>query len=81
MVCLDDSFSEVNLFTYSKELQELMLTEYPGVILENQHRVDTSKERHLFSFYNLNPLTLRPFLHGLNFEYELRNSKTGALVT
>lgn len=80
MVCRTSKFPVVDLFTYSKELQDIMLSYYQGIILPQQHQVDSTGEGHLFCFYNLFEPTVRKFLAGVNGGYELRDSYSGNFI-
>tara|TARA_Y100000310_G_C20491876_1_gene719656 strand:+ start:250 stop:519 length:270 start_codon:yes stop_codon:yes gene_type:complete len=85
MVCLTDKFPLVDLFTFSEVIQEAMITEYPGLILEHQCKVDTSEENlKQYCFFDLTPPTLKHFLqeNGLDeYPHEIRNSWTGRPVS
>lgn len=70
----------VNLFTHSIELEDLILSKYPGKIFENQHHVDSTEKTKLYCFFDLSYNQLTKFLNGKNYEYELRNSKSGEIV-
>ncbi len=70
----------VDLFTHSIELEDFILSQYPGKLFENQHHVDTSEPERLYCFYNLNNKTLEEFLKGKNYEYEIRDSETGDYI-
>lgn len=70
----------VDLFTHEKELEDLILSEYPGKLFENPHHIDDTEEQKLYCFYDLPLSKLKKFLNGKNYEYELRNSKTGEVV-
>jgi len=72
---------EVDLFTHNAELEGIMLEGFSGKIIEEQYRVDKAEIPHLYCFYNLNLQTLQEFLRNRNFEYEIRDSKTGKIVS
>lgn len=76
-----DMEERVDLFTYSKELEDIMLAEYPGKIFENQHEIDETEENKMYCFYNLNRKELIDFLkeHKTKYEYEIMNSETGSI--
>ena len=71
----------VDMFTYDRELESLMLSDYPGrLIPETQHLVDKAEEEHLYCFFNLSKSLVLTFLKSYIFEYELRDSETGAIL-
>lgn len=71
----------VDLFTYNPELEEAILTNFPGKIKGKQHYVDTSDRQHLYCFYGLEESQVNEFLKGKNYSYELRDSKTGKVIS
>ena len=75
----------VDLFTTRRDLEGKILSQYEGVLKEEQHHVDKSEpEEHLYCFYKLPCLPLIAFLQENNFtpdDYELRDSETGDFVT
>ena len=77
MVCRTGRFPVVDLFTFSRELQDRILREYEWVIMPEQHLVDSTGREHLFCFYNLFGPMLGKFLSSVNVEYELRSSYSG----
>jgi len=68
---------KVDLFTHSRELEDLILSEYPGTIFENQHYIDDSKKEKTYCFYDLDYAVLRDFLSSLEekYSFELRDRK------
>jgi len=69
-----------DLFTHSRELDDLILSCYPRKIFESQHEIDETENPKLYCFYDLDYNELRNFLEGRNYEYELRDSKTGDIL-
>ncbi len=72
----------VDLFIYSKELEDIILAEYPREIFENQHEIDETEENKMYCFYNLDRKELIDFLkdYKMKYEYEIVNSETGSIV-
>ena len=52
----------VNLDTRDRSLEDYMLAEYPGRILDAQYEKKKTPEGHIFCFYDLDLDTLAPFL-------------------
>jgi hypothetical protein len=70
----------VDLFTHDRDLEDLMLSEFPGKIFPEQYEKDTTENPHLFCFYGLDYMSVSDFLKNKNFEYELKDSSSGKLV-
>lgn len=72
----------VNLFTSSRELDDLMLAEYPGRILESQHHVVRHGDKKLYFVFDLHEAELLNFLESYRkpCEYEVRGGRTGRLL-
>ena len=72
----------VDLFTFNRELESIMLSDYPGKIKESQCSIDETgmDGKKLYRFYDLDKQTLLNFLAGKKYEYEIRNSKAGEIV-
>jgi hypothetical protein len=72
----------VDLFTTSSQLESQILEEYPGLILPEQHEIDTSDpDSKTYCFYNLSKLFLTPLLENQKCPYELRNSQNGSPIS
>jgi len=71
--------SLVDLFTWSEELQDIILTRYPHVLLEDNLGVDKDLDGTVYQFFDLKQDEITDFMKTLPplYEYELRNSKTG----
>lgn len=72
----------VDMFTWSEDLQDIILTEYPYKLMEDQISVDKDAEGTVYQFFDLKKDEILPFLKELPplHEYELRDSKTGKVV-
>ncbi len=87
MVCLTEKFPLVDLFTFNRDLADLVLEDYPGLIFQEQYEADKSEpEITQYCFYDLFPVTLRLFLQEYGIEnckclYHLRDSRKGKPVS
>ncbi len=66
----------VDLFTESRELEDIMLCEFPATIFENQHYVDKSDpDTTLYCFFSLPYNILFRFLKPYRdkYEFEIRD--------
>ena len=61
----------VILSTTRKDLEDLMLSEYPGRIFQHQCRKYKIERQRIFHFYNLSYDTLKKFLDDRNFKYDI----------
>jgi hypothetical protein len=74
--------TKVDLFTSDMILDSLMLGEYPGKIIpEEQYKAEHFEGKTRYSFFDLELSTLRAFLDGRNFAYEIRDRKTGKYIS
>jgi hypothetical protein len=74
---------KVDLFTYSADLQEIVINEYPGKIFEEQMRIEDFNlgNLRLYCFYNLDSSDLMEFIKKYDeYDYEIRNSSNGEFV-
>ena len=74
---------KVDLFTTSREFDSIILGSYPGTIFEDQYKKDkTNPKQTMFCFYDLNFSELWRFLpeYRGEYEFEIRNSKTGCVI-
>ena len=73
----------VDLFTTSRELQDLVIREYTEAIFEKQIGLDNSDpDKKVYWLYELNHEQILRFLkkQPQEYPYELRNSRTGEFV-
>jgi hypothetical protein len=71
----------VDLITTDKELQDAMISDYPGLIKEGQYHVESNRGTKVYMFLNLEKGTLLEFLKShKNCEYIIRKSSDGAHV-
>ena len=75
----------VDLFTHSKEIQDIIIKDYPEKIFpDKQYYEDTSlnQEPKLYCFYELELEFLQPLLDEkcIQYEYEIRDSETGDIL-
>mgnify|MGYP001563458101 CR=1 FL=1 len=59
----------VDLFTFNRELESIMLSDYPGKIKESQCSIDETgmDGKKLYRFYDLDKQTLLNFLAGKKY--------------
>ena len=66
----------VDLFTYDKDLADIILGEYPGLIFEKQYHIDESNgEGKVHCFLDLNYTELFRFLPKYREKYEFEIHK------
>lgn len=72
----------IDLYTTSRDLQDLILTEYEEALFEEQTSVDeSSPNSKVFCFFNLDYNLIINFLKNHpHLEYELRESQTKKVV-
>lgn len=74
----------VDLFTYERELESLILENYPYILKPEQHKIEDSegRENKLYCFYDLDEKEIKNYLKNYkpHYEFELRNSKTGEII-
>ena len=72
----------VDLFTTSRNLQDLIISEYPEKIGEEQISIDSSLDKRVYCFLDLNYQVIKGLLEKVakNHAYELRDSETGDIV-
>ncbi|MBI2129732.1 hypothetical protein HYU07_05845 [Candidatus Woesearchaeota archaeon] len=68
----------VDLVTTSRELEDIMINEFPGKITEEQHKVDIRNQ--LYHFYSLTKRTLLDFLKPYKGKYEYCVEYGGHLI-
>lgn len=72
---------KVDLYTSSRDLEDLMLTKFPGVIKSSQVAKLKIKQARAYSFLELDGQKLREFLSYYNsFPYKIVNAQTKELV-
>ena len=72
----------VDLATLDKDLEDIMINDYPGKMFGNQHYIDTPTDDKIYRFFNLEKNTLLEFLGNYkhSFRYEVLDSETGELI-
>lgn len=75
---------KVDLFTYSCLLEELMISEYPGKITDEQYHIDDTLSPKTYCFYDLEEDVLMAFLESENRQirdehYQVRD-KIGNII-
>jgi len=72
----------VDVYTFSKEFQNVIIEEYPGVIFPSQVEMRNLNGKRTYCFRNLSLLELSLFLGETAelFPMEIRDSLTGNLV-
>ena len=75
---------KVDIFTSSRELEDLIISSYSGTLFEDQidKKIDTSDPDSpcLFCFYDLEFEALRKLLYYLGYEYEIIKSSSGEIL-
>lgn len=84
MICFNpDLETKVDLFTCSRELEELMLNDFPGIIKGEQHEVKKiDNGNKVYCFYDLNEQELIRFIgtYARDYEFEIRDHSTGEVI-
>ena len=71
---------KVNLITRSKELQNRMIEDYPGVLREEQVQPVHFSKRKAYYFTNLEFSELSKFLSKIEESFEVRDSERNSLI-